>query len=193
MADEDYENTGQQPEQFVPLRPIRSPSEEAEEAAAAAARRPRVYAPLQLQSSPGGGAAAAAGDLGDWDPNDPASVVLSGLLAQSDAGEMLNRMDNPRAPPRLNQFALPLPRQVARRRQPPTEEQQWGRLNNREKRAIRITLQQIPCRVTHDSELGMMRLINRFRSRRRSGGAKRQQNKKCKSSKRSKSYKKTKH
>jgi len=182
MADETYYSDQETDfPQFVPLQLIRSPRSEA---AAAAARRPSVYAPLQqLQSSPGGG--AAAGDPGDpinWDPNDPASVVLRGLLAQSDAGE-LNGMDAPRAPPRLNQFA------PARRRQPPTEEQQWGRLNNRQKRAIRITLQQIPCRVTHDSELGMLRLINRFRSRRRSGGAKRQQNKKSKSSKRSKSHK----
>jgi hypothetical protein len=156
--------------QYVPLLPIRSPRE-------AAARRPSVYAPLR---------GAAAGDPGDpmnWDPNDPARVVLSGLLAQSDAGEL----NDQRAPPRLNQFA------PARRRQPPTEEQQWGRLNNREKRAIRITLQQIPCHVTHASELGMMRLINRFRSRRRSGGAKRQQNKKSKSSKRSKSHKRMHH
>jgi hypothetical protein len=64
-------------------------------------------------------------------------------------------------------------------------ETQWSRLTRREQAAIRGFLRQIPCDVTHASELGMMRLINRFRSR-RSGGAKRQQNKRSKTHKRRK-------
>ena len=171
--DEDYENTGQQPEQYVPLQLIRSPTSKE-------ARRPSWAVYANAPQSPGG---AAARDPMSWDPTDPARAVLDRLLAESDVDAMLNHNDDPQAPRLIDQFAPP--RQFARQRQTPTEERQWGRLNNIEKRAIRRVLQQIPCRVTHDSELGMMRLINRFRSR-RSGGAKRQQNKRSKTHKRRK-------
>lgn len=53
-------------------------------------------------------------------------------------------------------------------------EEQWRRLTTREKDIIRRFLQQIPCAVTHASELGMMRLINRFRNALKlNGGSKR--------------------
>ena len=69
----------------------------------------------------------------------------------------------------------PVPPRSSRSQRPriPTAEAQWRRLTERERNVIRRMLQDIPCNLSHTSELGMMRLFNRFRnSRRRNGGGK---------------------
>ena len=68
---------------------------------------------------------------------------------------------------------LPSPNRVSQRPRVQSGEAQWRRLTERNRSAIRRMLRDIPCNVSHTSELGMMRLFNRFRnSRRRNGGGK---------------------
>jgi len=178
--DEDYDNTGRQPEPDVPmLRMITSPRASAE---AAPARRIAFYAP-QPQSDD-----VPMFDQRDpmsWARDDPARRALDLLMSDAELGAMHYHPRAPRVEHVVNQFAPQ--RQPARPTQGrrATEERQWRRLNEQEQTAIRGFLRRIPCAVTHASELGMMRLINRFRSR-RSGGAKRQQNKRSKTHKRRK-------
>jgi len=178
--DEDYENTGRQPEPDVPmLRMITSPRASAE---ATPARRTAFYAP-QPQSDDG--PMFDQRDPMSWARDDPARRALDLLMSDAELGAMHYHPRAPRVEHVVNQFAPQ--RQPARPTQGrrATEERQWRRLNEQEQTAIRGFLRQIPCAVTHASELGMMRLINRFRSR-RSGGAKRQLNKRNKTHKRRK-------
>ena len=178
-VDEDYENTGRQPELDVPmLRMISSPRASVEAAPAIA------FVPMFDQRDPM-----------SWARDDPARRTLDLLMSDAELGAMHYHPRAPRVEHVVNQFAPQ--RQPARPTQGrrATEERQWRRLNEQEQTAIRGFLRRIPCAVTHASELGMMRLINRFRSR-RSGGAKKQQNKRskthktqrCKSHKRNKRY-----
>ena len=169
---------------------------------------PPVVPPLPLIRSPTAASAAASGsaparriafyaqepdnvpmldphDPMSWARDDPARRALDRLMQDAELGAMHYHPRAPRVEHVVNQFAPQ--RQPARPTQGrrATEEGQWRRLNEQEKTAIRGFLRRIPCAVTHASELGMMRLINRFRSR-RSGGAKRQQNKRSKTHKRRK-------
>ena len=135
-------------------------------------------------------------DMGlDWDPNDPAFMALQGEIhaaeqAAVQAGDAAAGVVPPHnfRPRRRSRYQRSVNQPTPTRQ----SETQWSRLTGREQIAIRGFLRQIPCDVTHASEIGMMRLINRFRSR-RSGGAKRQQNKRSKTHKRIKSYKRMHH
>ena len=132
-------------------------------------------------------------DLG-WDPSDPAFMALQGEIraAEQSAVEAGDAAAGVVPPHNFRPSIRGRHSRHQRSVNQPTpthqSETQWSRLTRREQTAIRGFLRQIPCDVTHASELGMMRLINRFRSR-RSGGAKRQQNKRSKTHKRTKSYK----
>lgn len=178
---EDYENTGQQPEQWVPMLRISSPRASESASGSAPARRIAFYAPQEPDNVP----MLDPHDPMSWARDDPARRVLDLLMSDAEHGAMHYNPRAPRVQQVVNQFAPQ--RQPARPTQGrrATEEGQWRRLNEQEKTAIRGFLRRIPCAVTHASELGMMRLINRFRSR-RSGGAKRQQNKRSKTHKRRK-------
>ena len=180
-VDEDYEGTGQQPERYVPLRMISSPR-----APAAAARAPVAYFyNPDIHDAPN----HSDDDMG-WDPSDPAFRALHDQIREAEQAAIAVDDAEAGVVP-LHNFRPSIHGHHARQQRsmnPPApapthqSETQWARLTRREQTAIRGFLRRIPCAVTHASELGMMRLINRFRSR-RSGGAK----------KRSKTHKRRKH
>ena len=176
------------PPAVPPLPPIRSPRAAAAEAAPA--RRIAFYNHQDIHDLD-----HPADDMGlDWDPSGPEFRALQNEMHAAEqmaieAGDAAAGVVPPHNfRPRIRGRHSCHQRSVNQHQ----SETQWSRLTRREQAAIRGFLRQIPCDVTHASEIGMMRLINRFRSR-RSGGAKRQQNKRSKTHKRSKSYKKTKH
>ena len=99
--------------------------------------------------------------------------ALARGLAQSGLRDVLaHQLPNvPIRPMALN--AIARPSRVSQRPRVQNAEAQWTRLTEREKSVIRRMLREIPCNVSHQSELGMMQLVNRFRnSRRRNGGGK---------------------
>jgi len=162
---------------FVQLPLIHSPRAPA----SAPARAPVAFYNQDIHDL---GHAANDMDL-DWDPNDPAYRALHDEIHAADqaavaAGDAAAGVVPPHnfRPRRHSRYQRSVNQPTPTRQ----SETQWSRLTRREQIAIRGFLRQIPCDVTHASELGMMRLINRFRSR-RSGGAK----------KRSKTHKRRKH
>jgi len=102
---------------------------------------------------------------------------LADALAQSGLRSVIEEQhpNVPIRPMALN--AIARPSRVRPRIQNP--EAQWRSLTARQQNVIRRMLRQIPCHVSHESELGMMRLLDRFRnSRRRNGGGKKSYKKK---------------
>lgn len=102
---------------------------------------------------------------------------LADALAQSGLRDVIGEQlpNVPIRPMALN--AMARPGRVRPRIQ--NSEEQWRSLTARQQNVIRRILRQIPCRVSHESELGMMRLLDRVRnSRRRNGGGKKSYKKK---------------